>query len=209
MWKSFRIKIPLPHPVTPVQAQQDRSPRAMAGAKASLICPHGTSPPHCWILEDMLSLMLERSRGREQIKVASAELTLPGLPGPFTAPSLLKHSHGWHPFTSANKPGVLVQSFPLFLSQLLPLLTERTKSCYSHTQLCHSCVTCTVPAWCGSPARRDCLSLHTFSPFELFMLLCLSQSWPLFSKDLGLQPAHTSQGPVFVCRNVQKTSWKF
>lgn len=139
MWKSFRIKIPLPHPVTPVQAQQDRSPRAMAGAKASLICPHGTSPPHCWTLEDMLSLMLERSRGREQIKVASAELTLPGLPGPFTAPSLLKHSHGWHPFTSANKPGVLVQSFPLFLSQLLPLLTERTKSCYSHTQLCHSC----------------------------------------------------------------------
>lgn len=204
MWKSFRIKIPLPHPVTPVQAQQDRSPRAMAGTKASLICPHGTSPSHCWTLEDMLSLMLERSRGREQIKVASAEL-LPGLPGPFAAPSLLKHSHGWHPFTPANKPGVLVQSFPPAPSQLLPLLTERTKSCSPHTQLCHSCdLHCPCLLWESSTQG---LPLFTPSAPLNSSCFCAFHNLGLFSARIWVYNLLTPLKVPSLCAGMFKKSW--
>lgn len=73
--------------------------------------------------------------------------------------------------TPANSPGVPVQSFPLFLTQLLLLLSERKKS--SYTQLCQGCVTLTVAAWGGSPALplsshlQPLGALRAFVPFRV------------------------------------------
>lgn len=80
--------------------------------------------------------------------------------------------NGYHTFIPVNSPGVLLQSF---LTQLLPFLTERNKSCYPpHTQLCQGCVTCPVPLP-GVGAQPLSSHLQLLHAFVLFTILASSR----------------------------------